>query len=254
MVEVPKDHSLHLRSQCVPPAWRAAPARFQSATRAFTCKHPFTLAAHHDTTATTHSSPFNRRHNLLIATTGKQHSFLLPSARPLRETGLTTAEYHESARYGGNPALFIPTHRRLPRCLPCCPVFSKSAIADNRWVMATAYNSPTRNRCWTLGWIETMDRLVDRLVVPLPRRQRERMDVAVNMLLLCPARNSDYGVWHAVSKGRQPRPIYLCAPSRHHPPASHKAVLDVIGSALSYSGSGAVSPTPDIHPLYYMLF
>ncbi|EGO59076.1 hypothetical protein NEUTE1DRAFT_39773, partial [Neurospora tetrasperma FGSC 2508] len=55
--------------------------------------------------------------------------------------------------------------------------------------ITTAYNSPTRNRCWTLGWIEIMDRLV----VPLPRRQRERMDVAVNMLLLCPARNSDYG-------------------------------------------------------------
>lgn len=191
-----------------------------------------------------HSSPFNRRHNLLIATTGKQHSFLLPSARPLRETGLTAAEDHESARYGGNPALFIPTYRRLPRCLPCCPVFSKSAIADNRWIRTTAYNSPTRNRCWTLGWIEIMDRLV----VPLPRRQRERMDVAVNMLLLCSARNSDYGVWHAVFKGRQPRPIYLCVPSRHHSPASHKAVLDVIGSALSYSGSGAVSPTPDIHP------
>lgn len=36
------------------------------------------------------------------------------------------------------------------------------------------------------------------------------------------------------------RQIYLCDPLRHHSPASHEAVLDVFGSALSYSGSGAV--------------
>lgn len=143
--------------------------------------------------------------------------------------------------------------RRLPRCLPCCPVFSKSAIADNRCDHGHRLQLAYPKQMLDIGLGRGHGQAGGQAggaAAEASARARGRQHAC--FFVLSVTRTTVFG--RTCFKGRPPRQIYLCVPSRHHSPASHKAVLDVFGSALSYSGSGAVSPTPDIHPLCYMLF
>lgn len=99
--------------------------------------------------------------------------------------------------------------------------------------MATAYNSPCRNRCWRLGWVEATGRLVEKLVVPLLWRRLEPVDVAVGMLCFFVLSITRIAMLAGLAvEGRLSQRIYLCAPSRHHSPISHKVVLDGCGFDL----------------------